>query len=119
MSGCCRWAQLLACRCASAVPARLGEPRGNADALSRSLWSAYVPVGLTLIAGLGALVPALAPYVLKSFALAIIIAAFSWCLAIAALIVGGTSTNLARARRALLLAGTPWYCLAVYLSTFL
>jgi hypothetical protein len=84
-----------------------------------ALWSAYVPVLLTLIAGLGALVPALAPYVLKSFALAIVAAAFSWCLAVAALIIGGTQHNLQRARRALLLAGTPWYCLAVYLSTFL
>jgi len=83
------------------------------------LVSAYVPVGLTLVAGLGALVPALAPYVLKSFALAIIAAAFAWCLAVAALIIGGTRDNLKRARRALLLAGTPWYCLAVYLSTFL
>ena len=84
-----------------------------------ALWTAFVPVGLTLVAGLGALVPVLAPYVLKSFALAIIAAAFSWCLAIAALIAGGTKENLAKARRALLLAGTPWYCLAVYLSTFL
>ena len=84
-----------------------------------ALWSAFLPVGLTLVAGLGALVPALAPWVLKSFALAIVAAAFSWCIAIAALVAGGTAENLARARRALLLAGTPWYCLAVYLSTFL
>jgi hypothetical protein len=86
---------------------------------SVALGSAFIPVGLTLVAGLGALVPVLAPYVLKSFALATVAAAFSWCLAIAALIVGGTRESLARARRALLLAGTPWYCLAVYLSTFL
>lgn len=84
-----------------------------------ALWTAYVPVLLTLIAGLGALVPALAPFILKAFALAIVVAAFSWCVAIAALIAGGTRENLSRARRALLLAGTPWYCLAVYLSTFL
>jgi hypothetical protein len=84
-----------------------------------ALWSSYIPVVLTLVAGLGALVPVLAPYVLKSFALAIVAAAFSWCLAIAALVVGGTKQNLSRARRALLLAGTPWYCLALYLSTIL
>ena len=84
-----------------------------------ALWTAYVPVLLTLVAGLGALIPTLAPYVLKAFALAILTAAFSWCIAIAAIIAGGNRTNLTKARRALLLAGTPWYCLALYLSTFL
>ncbi|MEM6293101.1 MAG: hypothetical protein AAGA54_17625 [Myxococcota bacterium] len=84
-----------------------------------ALGSAALPVGLTLVAGLGALVPMLAPYVLKAFALAIITAAFSWCLAIAALIVGGDRPSISKARRALLLAGMPWYCLVLYLSTFL
>lgn len=84
-----------------------------------SLIVAYLPVGLTLVAALGWLVPTLAPLTLKSFALAIVLAAFAWCLAVAAIVVGGSKTNLARARRALLLAGTPWYCLALYLSTFL
>lgn len=84
-----------------------------------ALLSAYVPVGLTAVAALGSFVPALAPYVLKAFALAIVFAALSWCIAIAAVIAGGTRENLSKARRALLLAGTPWYCLAVYLSTFL
>jgi hypothetical protein len=105
------------------VASHLRQPSASGKAhpilSTAALWSAFIPVGLTLVAGLGALVPLLAPYVLKSFALAIVAAAFSWCLAIAALIVGGTRENLARARRALLLAGTPWYCLAVYLSTFL
>lgn len=84
-----------------------------------ALGVAYLPVVLTAVAALGALVPTLAPFVLKSFALAVVLAAFAWCLAVAAVVVGGTRTNLSRARRALLLAGTPWYCLAVYLSTFL
>lgn len=80
---------------------------------------AYLPVALTLVAALGWLVPGLAPLTLKSFALAVVLAAFAWCLAVAAIVVGGSRQNLSRARRALILAGTPWYCLAVYLSTFL
>lgn len=80
---------------------------------------AYLPVALTFVAALGWLVPGLAPLTLKSFALAVVLAAFAWCLAVAAVVVGGSRQNLSRARRALLLAGTPWYCLAVYLSTFL
>ncbi len=84
-----------------------------------ALLTAYLPVGLTVIAALGSLVPVLAPWTLKSFALAIVVAAFTWCVAVAAVVVGGNRKNLSRARKALLLAGTPWYCLAVYLSTFL
>lgn len=84
-----------------------------------ALLTAYLPVGLTLVAALGWLIPALAPWTLKSFALAVVVAAFCWCVAVAAIIRGGNRKNLGRARRALLLAGTPWYCLAVYLSTFL
>ncbi len=84
-----------------------------------ALLTAYLPVGLTLVAALGWLVPMLAPWTLKSFALAVVTAAFAWCIAVAAIIRGGSRQNLGRARRALLLAGTPWYCLAVYLSTFL
>ncbi len=84
-----------------------------------ALGSATVPVGLTLIAGLGALLPVFAPYVLKAFALAVVTAAFSWCVAVAALIKGGDRPSLAQARRALLLAGMPWYCLVLYLSTYL
>lgn len=80
---------------------------------------AWVPVGLTLVAALGALLPSLAPFVLKSFALAVVSAGFVWCVAVAAIVAGGTRQNLGRARKALLLGGTPWYCLAVYLSTFL
>ncbi|MEM6996655.1 MAG: hypothetical protein AAF721_39490 [Myxococcota bacterium] len=84
-----------------------------------ALLVAWAPALLTLVAGLGALVPTLAPFVLKSFALAVILAGFAWCLAVAAVVAGGSKKQLARARKALLLSGTPWYCLAVYLSTFL
>jgi len=84
-----------------------------------ALVTAYLPVGLTLVAALGWLVPTLAPLTLKSFALAVVTAAFAWCVSVAAIIRGGSRQNLGRARRALLLAGTPWYCLSVYLSTFL
>ena len=84
-----------------------------------ALWSSYLPVGLTGVAAVGTFIPFLAPWILKAFALAVLLAALSWSLAVASLIVGGCRTDLQRARRALLLAGTPWYCLAVYLSTFL
>ncbi len=84
-----------------------------------ALGSVTAPVGLTLIAGLGALLPMFAPYVLKAFALAVVTAAFSWCVAVAALIKGGDRPSISRARRALLLAGMPWYCLVLYLSTYL
>jgi hypothetical protein len=84
-----------------------------------ALWLSYVPVGLTAVAALGSFVPALAPFILKSFALAVLVAAFVWCVGVVAIIVGGDRRALSRARRALLLAGTPWYCLAVYLSTWL
>jgi len=87
------------------------------SALSRlALVSAYLPVALTFAAALGVFVPALAPLTLRFFAIAVVLAALSWCLAAAALIVGGTLRDLARARRAILLAGTPWYCLVAYLA---
>lgn len=86
---------------------------------SAALILSWGPVLLTVVAGLGALVPTLAPFVLKAFALAVILAGFAWCIGIAAVVAGGSKQQLSRARKALLLAGTPWYCLAVYLSTFL
>ncbi len=92
---------------------------GSGILATSSLWLAYGPVALTVVAALGALVPTLAPFTLKSFALAVLAAALVWCVAVAAILAGGSRQHLARARRALLLAGTPWYCLAVYLSTFL
>lgn len=84
-----------------------------------ALWSSYVPVGLTGVAAVGMFIPGLGPYILKSFALAVLLAALSWVLSVAALVMGGGPRDLERARRAILLAGTPWYCLALYLARFL
>ena len=84
-----------------------------------ALWSSFVPVGLTLVAALGMFVPVLKPLMLKLFAYAAAASGVSWLLCVAALIVGGGRQELARIRRGLLLAGTPFYCLAVWLSRFL
>jgi hypothetical protein len=80
---------------------------------------AWIPVILTGIAAAGIFLPALAPFVLRSFALACVTAAGVWCVAVAALLAGGTRRDLRRTRHALILAGTPWYCLVVYLATYL
>lgn len=80
---------------------------------------AWIPVALTLVAAIGLFVPGLAPFILKAFALAIVVGAFVWCLAVGLLIAGGSRRDLGRGRKALILAGTPWYCLVVYLATFL
>ena len=45
---------------------------GRSFLATLALLASYVPVGLTVCAALGAFVPMLAPYVLKSFALAIV-----------------------------------------------
>ncbi len=84
-----------------------------------ALLSSYVPVALTLVAAVGVFVPLLKPLILQAFALAVVIAATVWCISVAAILIGGSRRDLSRARRALLLAGTPWYCLALYLSTYL
>jgi len=80
---------------------------------------AYVPVLLTAVAAAGLFLPVLAPYALQAFALAVVVAAAVWCLAVGAFIAGGSRRDLSRLRRGLILAGTPWYCLVVYLATFL
>lgn len=88
--------------------------------LSRAVLAlAYVPVLLTAVAGAGLFLPGLTPFILKAFALAVAIAAVVWCLALGLLIAGGSRRDLSRGRRALVLAGTPWYCLVVYMATFL
>jgi hypothetical protein len=94
------------------------EPR-SAWMSHAALWSSFIPVGLTAGAALGMFVPVLKPLMLKLFAYAVVGAGVSWMVCIAALIVGGGVKELARIRRALLLAGTPFYCLAVWLSRFL
>ncbi|MBX7081436.1 MAG: hypothetical protein K1X88_19700 [Nannocystaceae bacterium] len=95
------------------------QAQGAGLLATAALWTSWIPVALTAVAAVGALVPSLAPWSLKSFALAVVAAAAVWCIAIAAILAGGSRLHLSRARRALLLAGTPWYCLAVYLSTLL
>ena len=80
---------------------------------------AWIPVLLTAVAAAGLFGPGLTPFILRAFALAIAAAAVVWCVAAGALILGGTRRDLARTRQALILAGTPWYCLVVYLATFL
>lgn len=81
-----------------------------------ALWLSYVPVALTLVAAVASMVPSLTPWILKAFALAIITGALSWCVSMALLVRGGSPLDLSRIRRALLMAGTPWYCLALWLS---
>ncbi len=84
-----------------------------------ALLMSYVPVLLTVVAALGLFVPGLTPLILKLFAVAVIAAAATWVVAVGALLAGGADKDLRRARRALLLAGTPWYALALYLATWL
>lgn len=88
--------------------------------LSRAVLAlAYVPLLLTAVAAAGLFVPGMAPFILKAFALAVAIAAVVWCLALGLLIAGGSRRDLSRGRKAIILAGTPWYCLVVYMATFL
>ncbi len=84
-----------------------------------ALGLSWLPVGLTGVAALGVVFPPLAPFVLKAFAAAVVVAGLGWCLAVATVLAGGSARDLARARKALLLAGTPWYCLVVFLATYL
>jgi hypothetical protein len=84
-----------------------------------ALWSSFLPVALTVACAVGLFVPLLKPLMLKLFAWAVLVAGVSWLVCMAALIVGGKREELARVRRALLLAGTPFYCLAVWISRFL
>ncbi len=84
-----------------------------------ALTIAWIPVLLTCVAAAGMFVPSLAPFVLRAFALAVAVAAVAWCVSVAALVAGGTRRDLRRTRRAIILAGTPWYCLVVYLATYL
>jgi hypothetical protein len=94
------------------------EPR-SAWMSHAALWSSFIPVGLTAAAALGMFIPVLKPLMLKLFAYAVVGGGVAWLVCVAALIVGGGQQELARIRRALLLAGTPFYCLAVWLSRFL
>lgn len=104
---------------ASHVRRPLADAPGKPVLSFVTLGSSYVPVALTGVAAAGIVVPVFAPFILKSFALAVVVAALSWCLAVVCIFAGGNAADMRRVRRALLLAGTPWYCLAVYLATYL
>ena len=83
-------------------------------------WDGATVAALALVgAAVGLFVPLLKPLMLKLFAYAVVAAAISWTIGIAAVLAGGGRAELARARRALLLAGTPFYCLAVWIGRFL
>lgn len=103
------------------VLAHLRQPGDEAKPVlpTLALASAYAPVLLTLAATAGLFIPGLQPLMIKCFALAVVLAAVSWCIAAAAILSGGSARDLARARQALLLAGTPWYCLIAYLTILL
>ena len=98
---------------------RRAQAKRKALLSTLALVAAYPAIGLTLVAAAGLFIPSLAPLILKSFALAALAAALSCCLAVASILRGGNAHDLARARRSLLLAGTPWYCLAIYLALHL
>jgi len=72
-----------------------------------------------VVAAAGMFVPVLKPLMLKILAYAVVGAGAAWLLCVVALIVGGGKAELARARRGLLLAGTPFYCLAIWLGRLL
>ncbi len=95
------------------------EPAGPGWTSRIALWVSFVPVALTVVAALAMFLPLLKPLILKIFVYAVVAAAVSWVVSIAAVIVGGGKQDLARARRALLLAGTPFYCLAIWIARFL
>ncbi|MEZ4382112.1 MAG: hypothetical protein R3A79_12245 [Nannocystaceae bacterium] len=98
---------------------RRAQAKRKALLSTLALVASYPAIALTLVAAAGLFVPSLAPLILKAFALAALAAALSWCLAVAAILRGGNAHDLARARRSLLLAGAPWYCLAIYLALHL
>jgi len=107
------------------VVSHLRTPRAarEEDAPRLLPWVALVvsgaPVALTVVAAIGRYVPGMLPLILKIFGVAILAAALAWTVSVAAVVVGGDKQDLKRARRAILLAGTPWYCLAIYLATLL
>jgi hypothetical protein len=84
-----------------------------------ALWSSYPAIALTLVAALGIVLPVLTPFIMKSFAIAVLLAGLTWVLGVTTIVAGGSFRDLQKARRALILGGTPWYCLALYLSTLL
>jgi len=96
--------------------AAAGPARVHGLAAHATLWTSAAPIALTLAAAATSLLPPLAPFTLRMFAGAVAAAALTWLLAVGVIAWGGRREALARARRALLLAGTPWYCLLAWLA---
>lgn len=84
-----------------------------------SLWTAYAAVAMTVGAAATLFIPGLGAFTLKVFAAAILSAAVSWTLGMTVMVLGAPALELRRSRKALILAGCPWYCLAAYLATLL
>ena len=61
-------------------------------------------------------VPGTLPLTLKIFGISVLAAALSWSLGVLALFIGGQRVDLRRARAAVVLSGTPWYALTLYLA---
>jgi len=101
------------------VPRELAEDQPGRLLPIAALVAAAGPVALTAGAGLLRFVPGMLPMTLRLFALAVLLAAGAWTIGVGAILAGGSTKDLRRARRAVLLAGTPWYCLAVYLASWL
>ena len=101
------------------TPRQAGEEEATRLLPYLALLVSFAPVGLTLVAAIGRYFPGMLPFILKIFGVAVLVAAISWIVSVVAIVVGGDREDLRRARRAILLAGTPWYCLAIYLATML
>lgn len=85
-----------------------------------ALGGAYGATGLTAAAAIARFIPVLGVlWTLRLFAVAVLVAALTWVLAIVVLYRGAAAPGLQRARKALFLAGTPWYCLVLYLAALL
>lgn len=106
---------------ASWAVSHLRQPRASEDGTPRvlpylALASSLVPVVLTAVAVLTRFVPGTLPLTLKIFGVSVLAAALSWSLAVLALVIGGQRVDLKRARAAVVLSGTPWYALTLYLA---
>ena len=106
---------------ASWAVSHLRQPRASEDGTPRvlpylALASSLVPVVLTAVAVLTRFVPGTLPLTLKVFGVSVLAAALSWSLAVLALVIGGQRVDLKRARAAVVLSGTPWYALTLYLA---
>lgn len=93
----------------------------GSDGLSwAALGGAYGATALTAAAAVSRFVPVLGVlWTLRLFAVAVLVAALVWILAMVVFFRGAPVQGLRRARKAVFLAGTPWYCLVLYLTALL